>query len=119
MHCLTAYGRVPSVVWHAARDFNPDVVFTIAGNWDYSALVAQRVARHLNLPLVASFNDWFNFGWFPAHPFFHKAIERRFRQFYREADLARLLYLPRGNERIPGSAHPNTHVLYPDWGPIA
>jgi hypothetical protein len=53
-HSLTARGRVPRSVWDAAREFRPDAVFTIAGSWDYSALVAQQVARRLRIPLIAS-----------------------------------------------------------------
>jgi glycosyltransferase involved in cell wall biosynthesis len=109
-HSLTAWGRVPQAVWRTAREFKPDLVFTIAGSWDYSALVAQRVARQLEVPLVASFNDWFNYGWYPSHPVYHSMIERRFRRFYREADLA--LCTCEGMREALGP-HPNAHILYP------
>jgi glycosyltransferase involved in cell wall biosynthesis len=109
-HSLTAFGRVPQAVWQAAKEFKPDLVFTIAGTWDYSALVAQRVARRLKVPLVASFNDWFNYGWFPSHPVYHRMIERRFRRFYCEADLA--LCTCEGMREALGP-HPNAHILYP------
>jgi glycosyltransferase involved in cell wall biosynthesis len=85
-------------------------MFTIAGSWDYSALVAERVARRLKVPLVASFNDWFNYGWFPSHPVYHPLIERRFRRFYHEADLA--LCTCEGMREALGP-HPHAHVLYP------
>jgi glycosyltransferase involved in cell wall biosynthesis len=114
-HSLTAFGRVPQVVWRAARRFKPDLVFTIAGSWDYSALVAQRVARRLEIPLVASFNDWFNYGWFPSHPVYHPMIERRFRRFYREADLA--LCTCEGMREALGP-HRNAHILYPMGAPM-
>jgi glycosyltransferase involved in cell wall biosynthesis len=109
-HSLTAWGRVPSAVWQAARQFKPDLVFTIAGSWDYSALVAQRVARRLKIPLVASFNDWFSYGWFPSHPVYHSMIEQRFRRFYHEADLS--LCTCEGMREALGP-HPNAHILYP------
>ena len=109
-HSLTAFGRVPRVVWRAVEEFEPDVVFTIAGSWDYSALVAERVARRLNVPLVASFNDWFSYGGMLAHPIYHRWIEKRFRRFYREADLA--LCTCEGMHEALGP-HPNAHVLYP------
>lgn len=109
-HSLIALGRVPSAVWQAAQQFQPDVVFTIAGSWDYSALIAQAVAARLKVPLVASFNDWFNYGWFPSHPVYHKLIEQRFRRFYREADLA--FCTCEGMREALGS-HPNAHILYP------
>lgn len=109
-HSLSAWGRVPKDVWRAAQEFNPDVVFTVAGSWDYSALVAQQVARRLKVPLVASFNDWFNYGWFPSHSAYHSMIERRFRRFYHEADLA--LCTCEGMREALGT-HPHAHVLYP------
>ncbi len=101
---------VPAAVREAAKKFRPDIVFTIAGTWHHSALMAQSLARESGVPLVASFNDWFNFGWFPAHPVFHSAVESRFRRFYREADLA--LCTCEGMQEELG-AHPNAHVLYP------
>jgi glycosyltransferase involved in cell wall biosynthesis len=110
LHSLTAWGRVPPVVWETAREFKPDAIFTIAGSWDYSALVAEQVARRLKVPLVASFNDWFNYGWFPPHPVYHSLIEQRFRRFYREADLA--LCTCEGMRDALGP-HPNSHILYP------
>jgi glycosyltransferase involved in cell wall biosynthesis len=113
-HSLTAFGRIPAVVWQAAKEFKPDVVFTIAGSWDYSALVAQQVARRFKVPLVASFNDWFNYGWFPSHHIYHGMIERRFRRFYQEADLA--LCTCEGMREALGE-HPNAHVLYPMGAP--
>ena len=114
-HSLTAFGRVPQAVWQAAKEFKPDAVFTIAGSWDYSALVAQRVARKLGVPLVASFNDWFNYGWFPSHPIYHRMIEQRFRRFYCEVDLA--LCTCEGMREALGP-HPNAHILYPMGAPI-
>jgi len=47
LHSLISWGRVPAAVWQAAYAFKPDVIFTIAGSWDYSALIAERVARRL------------------------------------------------------------------------
>src|SRR5271170_4144120 len=113
-HSLIACGRVPATVWRAARGFKPDVIFTIAGSWDYSALVAEHVSRRLGVPLVASFNDWYNYGWFPSHPVYHRMIEQRFRRFYREADLA--LCTCEGMREALGP-HPNVHILYPMGAP--
>jgi len=114
-HSLTARGRVPQSVWQAASEFRPDAVFTIAGSWDYSALVAQQVARRLRIPLIASFNDWFNFGWFPSHTIYHRLIERRFLRFYQEADLA--LCTSEGMRAALGP-HRNAHILYPIGAPL-
>jgi glycosyltransferase involved in cell wall biosynthesis len=102
--------RIPRDLEIATRKFQPDVIFTIAGTWHASALLAQKLATKFQVPLVASFNDWFNFGWFPAHPSFHAAIEKRFRRFYREADLA--LCTCEGMRGELG-AHRNAHILYP------
>jgi glycosyltransferase involved in cell wall biosynthesis len=109
-HSLMARGRISRSVWQAARQFNPDLVFTVAGSWDYSALVAQQVARRLNVPLAASFNDWYNYGWFPSHPVYHSMIEKRFRRLYFEADLA--LCTCEGMKESLGP-HRNAHILYP------
>ena len=100
---------VPRRVWEAARVFKPDLVFTIAGSWNWTARVAQRVARRLRVPLVASFNDWFDFGVL-MHPYFRGSIERAFRKFYRDCDLA--FCTSEGMLEALGP-HPNAHVLYP------
>jgi glycosyltransferase involved in cell wall biosynthesis len=109
-HLLTSMGRVPRVLLREAEEFRPDAIFTIAGTWDWTALLAQAVARKMKVPLIASFNDWFDFGWFPAHPIYRSLIESRFRRFYREADLA--LCTSEGMSEELG-AHRNVHVLYP------
>lgn len=109
-HALIAVGRVPRPVWQAAREFKPDAVFTIAGSWDWSALVAQRMARKFGVPLIASFNDWFSYGGMLSHPVYHQRIEKRFHRFYREADLA--LCTSEGMCEALGP-HPNAHILYP------
>ena len=62
---------VPHQVWQAARAFKPDLVFTVAGSWNWTARLAQQVARRLRVPLVASFNDWFDFGVL-MHPRFRR-----------------------------------------------
>jgi hypothetical protein len=100
---------VPDEVWQAARAFEPDLVFTIAGSWNWTARLAQRVAQQLQVPLVASFNDWFDFGVL-MHPHFRTSIERAFRRFYRDCDLAFCT-----SEAILEALgpHPNVHVLYP------
>ena len=100
---------VPHQVWEAARSFRPDLVFTIAGSWNWTARIAQRVARRLRVPLVASFNDWFDFG-LMMHPGFRRSIERAFRKFYRDCDLA--FCTSEGMLEALGP-HPNAHVLYP------
>ena len=100
---------VPDKVWQAARAFRPDLVFTIAGSWNWTARLAQRVARQLRVPLVASFNDWFDFGVL-MHPYFRGSIEKAFRKFYRDCDLA--CCTSEGMLDALGP-HGNAHVLYP------
>jgi glycosyltransferase involved in cell wall biosynthesis len=101
---------IPPRVIDAARSFQPDAVFTVAGSWDWTALAAQRVARSLRVPLIASFNDWFDYPWFRGSPSQRRAVENRFRCFYREADLA---FCTSEGMREELGAHPNSHILYP------
>jgi glycosyltransferase involved in cell wall biosynthesis len=100
---------VPKQVWEAAYAFKPDLVFTIGGSWNWTARAAQRVARRLSVPLVASFNDWFDFG-VTMPPLFRRSIETTFRKFYRDCDLA--FCTSEGMLEALGP-HPNAHVLYP------
>lgn len=100
---------VPQKVWQTARAFKPDIVFTIGGSWNWTARLAQRVARRMNVPLVASFNDWFDFGVL-MHPYFRDSLERTFREFYRDCDLA--FCTSEGMLEALGP-HPNAHILYP------
>ena len=100
---------VPQQVWQTVRAFKPDIIFTIGGSWNWTARLAQRVARGLGVPLVASFNDWFDFGVL-MHPYFRRSLERAFRKFYRDCDLA--FCTSEGMLEALG-AHPNAHVLYP------
>lgn len=99
----------------AAIDFQPDAVFTVAGSWDWTALAARKIANRLKVPLVASFNDWFNYGWFPCHKMFHSRIESRFFDFYQQADLA--LCTSEGMKESLGP-HKNAHVWYPTGAPM-
>jgi glycosyltransferase involved in cell wall biosynthesis len=107
-HSIAGY-FVPHQVWQAARSFKPDLVFTIAGSWNWTARLAQRVARRLRVPLVASFNDWFDFG-VVMHSSFRSSLERAFRKFYRDCDVA--FCTSEGMLEALGP-HPNAHVLYP------
>lgn len=98
-----------------SRDFGSQAIFTVGGSWAWMSLAAQKLSHKLNLPLIASFNDWYNFGWFPSHRLFHKTIERRFRRFYRECDLA--LCTSEGMREALGD-HPNAHIWYPTGAPM-
>jgi glycosyltransferase involved in cell wall biosynthesis len=100
---------VPDEVWQAARAFKPDLVFTIAGSWNWTARLAQRIAKRLHVPLVASFNDWFDFGVL-MHPYFRGSVEKAFRRFYRHCELA---FCTSEGMREALGPHHNSHVLYP------
>jgi glycosyltransferase involved in cell wall biosynthesis len=106
------YGEyfLPKHVLAEARHFRPDAVFTMAGSWNWVALAAQRMARALGVPLAASFNDWYDYPWLMGHECQREAIEKRFRRFYRECDLA--LCTSEGMKEALGP-HPNAHVWYP------
>ncbi|MEI9864580.1 MAG: hypothetical protein WDN00_08510 [Limisphaerales bacterium] len=75
---LVSGNFIPPEVLEAARKFKPDFIFTIAGSWDWTTLMSQRLARKLGVPLVGSFNDWFDFS-IILHPWLRPALERRFR----------------------------------------
>ena len=101
---------LPRSVMEEARRFRPDVIFTMAGSWNWVALAAQRAARTLGVPLAASFNDWYDYPWLMGQERQRKAIEQRFRRFYRDCDLA--LCTSDGMKEALGP-HPNAHVWYP------
>jgi hypothetical protein len=82
----------------------------MAGSWNWVALAALKTARTLGVPLAASFNDWYDYPWLMGHERQRHAIERRFRRFYRECDLA--LCTSDGMKEALGP-HPNAHVWYP------
>lgn len=106
---LVSGNFIPPEVLRAAEQFQPDFVFTIAGSWDWTTLLSQRLARRLGVPLVGSFNDWFDFSTI-IHPWLRSALERRFRDFYRQCDLAWCTCEGMREELGP---HPNAQVLYP------
>lgn len=100
---------VPAEVLEAARRFKPDFIFTIAGSWDWTAVMARQLARELGVPLVGSFNDWFDFSLI-VHPRLHGRLEKTFRQFYRDCDLA---WCTCEGMREALGPHRNAQVLYP------
>jgi glycosyltransferase involved in cell wall biosynthesis len=106
---LVAGNFIPPEVEAAARQFKPDLIFTIAGSWDWTAVMAEKLARKLGVPLVGSFNDWFDFSTL-VHPRLHHRLEKRFRSFYQACDLA--CCTSEGMREELGS-HSNAQVLYP------
>lgn len=110
LECLWGDVFLTPSVRSAAVSFNPDAVFTVAGSWDWTALAALKLARTLGKPLIASFNDWYDYGGLPAHRVWQPLIARRFARMYQEADLA--LCTSEGMREALGP-HRNAHVLYP------
>lgn len=106
---LLAGNVIPHSVWEAAKQFRPDMIFTIAGSWGWTAGMSKVLADRLGVPLIGSFNDWFDFG-ILVHPLLKPILEHRFRAFYNECDLA--LCTSEGMRDELGF-HRNAHVLYP------
>jgi glycosyltransferase involved in cell wall biosynthesis len=106
---------IPKEISLACKEFNPDVVMTVAGTWSQAALMALQISKRLNKPLVGSFNDWFDYNLI-SHPSLKSLIERKFRSFYRRCHLA--LCTCEGMQEALGS-HPNCHILYPIGTPRA
>jgi glycosyltransferase involved in cell wall biosynthesis len=106
---LLAGQQLPAEVLAAAREFKPDLVFTIAGSWNWTAVMARKLARELGVPLVGSFNDWFDFSVI-VHPRLKPAVERAFRNFYQDCDLA---WCTSEGMREALGPHRNAQVLYP------
>lgn len=89
--------------------FQPDAIFTVAGAWSWMARLAERVASRNKLPLVGSFNDWWNYNQiYPTR--LHQSLERQFFDFYQRCDLA--ICTSEGMEDALGK-HGNSVVLYP------
>ena len=111
---LLFYGTLlGSRVLDEAKEFRPDVVFTVA---DMTlSEQARKLAKCLGVPLVVNFQDWWPRGQFYytfEKPYFwvRPLLEWRFRRLYREADLA--FCTSEGMKEFLGP-HPNSHVLYP------
>jgi glycosyltransferase involved in cell wall biosynthesis len=106
---LVAGNFIPAEVMEAAKKFKPDMIFTIAGSWDWTTQMSQRLARELKVPLVGSFNDWFDFS-IIVHPWLHNRLEKKFRSFYRACDLA---WCTSEGMREELGPHSNAQVVYP------
>lgn len=98
-----------------ARAFQPDFIFTVAGSWDWTPLAAQRLAKILGVPLVASFNDWYDYGSFRAWAVFRPFIRAKFFRLFQTCDLA-LCTSPKMLSALGGGPH--AHVLYPTGAEI-
>jgi hypothetical protein len=88
--CFLGWIMLPTAL-RLAREFKPDVIFTIPDN-DVS-WCAYLLARRLNLPLATNFQDWWpqNQYWAESErpfPLTRKLIESRFRRMYSASELA-------------------------------
>lgn len=101
-------------VYERARDLNPRAHICLAVGIGL-LLSLSRIASRLGVPLIASFNDWYDYGGFLAHNLYRASIESRFLRFYGESDLA--LCTSEGMRRALGT-HRNAHVLYPTGAPM-
>lgn len=110
LEALLADFYLPPKLLSAARRFKPDCIFTMAGSWHWSALVARTLAKRLNIPLISSFNDWYDYPNLPGHPLSRNLIKFKFVNFYKSSDLA--LCTSEGMRSALGR-HPNAHILYP------
>jgi glycosyltransferase involved in cell wall biosynthesis len=73
------------IIHDLIHSFQPDVLLTVGHGWWH--ILASRVARELNVPLVSLFQDW----WpdFPDVPVaLRPHVERQFRRTYTESDVA-------------------------------
>jgi hypothetical protein len=106
---LTWGYQVPQKVMEFAKGFNPDIVFTVAGNWSWTATLARQIANRLDIPLAASFMDWWNYSqiyanWADPH------IAKKYQTFYKNCDLA--LCISDGMKNAMGP-HANAVVIHP------
>ncbi len=93
----------------AIDDFRPDILLVLADN--SLSKMAYRAARKRNLPIAGLFLDWVPImkGYF-GHRWTVPFLDRWFRRFYRECDLA--ICTSDGMKEELGD-HPNSHVIYP------
>lgn len=106
---LAGTRQVHSAILKQGQDFGAEAVLTVAGSWSWTAKLAGDVAKRLKLPLIGSFNDWWYYNTI-RHTWLDPILERNFKQFYQQCDLA--LCTSEGMRQALGS-HSNAVVLYP------
>jgi hypothetical protein len=107
-HFVAGRNIAPDVL-KAAQEFKPDLVLTVVSAWSWLDDMASRLAHELDVPLVGSFNDWFDYNLI-LPPVLLPTLEKRFRRFYQECDLA--LCTCEGMRESLGE-HPNAILQYP------
>lgn len=107
------YGsRVHSNVRKAAQEFRPDLIYTVPGTW--LARMAKSLSKELGIPLAAHFMDWGTYNVI-GHQWAFQQIDRQFRSYYRDCDLAFCICEEMRNELGP---HRNAVIHYPIGAPI-
>lgn len=106
-HNLFSGSYVAPSVLEAARNFQPDAVFSTGGGW--LADMATRLARKLGVPLIHYFLDWGFYGLI-AHRPVQAILSRNYVRNYKKADLA--FCISEGMREALGP-HENAHILHP------
>ena len=104
---------IPKKLEAYAREYQPDVIFTVPDN--IHAGLAMKLSKKLNIPLVVDFQDLFPLSQFLSSTmkpfgFVRKFLTQKFRELHDRADLA--FYTSEGMQQWFGQ-HDNGHVLYP------
>lgn len=94
-------------VEEAAREFRPDLIYTVPGTW--IARMARALSQRFDVPLAAHFMDWGTYNVI-GHDWAIRKIDWQFRQFYRECDLS--FCICDGMRQELGE-HPNAVIHYP------
>ena len=101
--------KIEPAIHEFVERFEPEAVFTVGGAWSWLARLAERVATRNRLPLIGSFNDWWNYNQIYP-PRMHDSLHAQFIDFYQRCDLA--ICTSEGMEDALGQ-HRNSVVLYP------
>jgi hypothetical protein len=107
---LFGYFGLPKGVLRFAREFKPNAILTVAGSWSWMAIMAADVSRKLNVPLIASFMDWWYYNTIRCSGL-DNIFEKKFRKFYSRCHLA--LCISDGMKAALGD-HKNAIVLHPE-----
>lgn len=113
VHYLCAWFYVTKSVLNYAKQYQPDFIFTVPDN--IHSGFALQLAKKLNIPLVADFQDLFPYSRFikeymEPYGWVRDFLMKKFRVLHAAADLA--FYTSEGMQDYFG-AHANGHVLYP------
>jgi glycosyltransferase involved in cell wall biosynthesis len=106
---LVGFKTIPDEVMKFAEDFRPDAIFTVAGSWNRMAILAGMLSEKMNVPLIASFNDW----WYYNSLYYQWSgsfLEKKFKGMYKKCDLA--ICTSEGMKEELGG-HKNAVVVYP------